>query len=370
MLRLMLRKSVQLHSILFITALTIAVSGCAGSQRTATGAVKFPLTNHQATTPIFIGTIDSNLFPKIPDNCPIHDFSCQASNSSGPVPDSVRTSYSNALRSRGIQVATKRPTVDTYYEVGARVQIKSAIPRPTTAPELTCDVDGAIIQRSANIPLKVISKHGIGLGPPPLGENLISLPTDKRAALVSKCLADTTELIQTKIAVGSPAAYPADQLNLKSQKPTLAEAHQKYSEKDRLSKPGDPIAIDATAGTDFQQSLIWVSYRLTPELPGSTISAFSVRTRIAVDNGGTKEDILKLQESKWFEEPYSKSIFGELSTGDIFIPSGNALSANPEAMTKASLFLFIEGGYVTADGKFGEFALYPPHEFTIDLVRP
>lgn len=110
-----------------------------------------PVKKRLATQSIYLLSVSSNKYPSLnPVDCAPTNFSCMQQGRSGPVPDELKASYANELRTQGLTVVMEKPSQGSFYEVSVSMSIKEL---PSSEPiipvRFVCDINGRIAQHDA-----------------------------------------------------------------------------------------------------------------------------------------------------------------------------------------------------------------------------
>lgn len=107
--------------------------------------------NSLATQRVYLRSVFSDKYPSSnQDDCAPRNLSCMEQGRTGPVPDTLKASYANELRTQGLTVVMDKPSQGSFYEVSVSMSIKELSSGPPIVPKrLVCDVSGMIVRYGA-----------------------------------------------------------------------------------------------------------------------------------------------------------------------------------------------------------------------------
>jgi len=115
------------------------------------------------------------------------EFSCN--NQPGPLPDALKSSFANELRTQGVIVVMKKPSHDIFDEVSVYLLIRNLPASPPIVPtRYVCNVMGMIIRHGTEgkRERKELERHN-------------AATSDSASSVIRTCLQPAASLVQKSI---------------------------------------------------------------------------------------------------------------------------------------------------------------------------
>lgn len=136
---------------------------------------------------IYLSSLNSDQFPSTQSDCAPMEFSCN--NQPGPLPDALKSSFANELRTQGVIVVMKKPSHDIFDEVSVYLLIRNLPASPPIVPtRYVCNVMGMIIRHGTEgkRERKELERHN-------------AATSDSASSVIRTCLQPAASLVQKSI---------------------------------------------------------------------------------------------------------------------------------------------------------------------------